>query len=86
MGEFMYPSNNKASEATIYDQALKVVEEAEEVKVAAEEADDWQILTETYDVIHTCEGILRKYPKELRQKAHDHVRAKCKARGDYETK
>lgn len=84
MGEFMYPSNNKASEATVYDQAAKVVEEANEVLEAAAECDDWQILIETYDVVHTCEGILRKYPKELRQKAHDHVRAKCKARGDYE--
>lgn len=85
MGEFMYPSNNKASEATVYDQAAKIVEESDELLQAAAEADDWQILTNTYDVAHACEGILRKYPKELRQKAHDHVRAKCKARGDYET-
>lgn len=84
MGEFMYPSNNKASEASVYDQAAKVVEEANEVLEAAAEGDDWQILIETYDVVHTCEGIMRKYPKELRQKAHDHVRSKCKARGDYE--
>lgn len=84
MGEFMYPSNNKASGTTVFEQAVKVVEEAEEVRAAAAEGNDWQVLIETYDVVHACEGILRKYPKELRQKAHDHVRAKCKARGDYE--
>lgn len=84
MGEFMYPSNNKASNASVYDQAVKLVEEANEVLEAAADGDDWQILVETYDAAQTCEGILRKYPKELRQKAHDFVRDKCRNRGDYE--
>lgn len=51
MGEFMYPSNNKAAEVTQYEQAVKIVKEAEEVLHATEEADDWQTLIETYDVI-----------------------------------
>ena len=84
MGEFMFPSNNKASNASVYDQAVKLVEEANEVFEAAAEGDDWETLVETYDVVQTCEGILRKYPKELRQKAHGFVRDKCKNRGDYE--
>jgi hypothetical protein len=84
MGEFIFPKNKKAAESTIFQQAEKVVEEANEVKEAVCEMDDWNILTETYDCINSCEGILRKYPKELRQKAHDAVRSKCKNRGDYE--
>lgn len=85
MGEFMFPKNKKAAENTIFQQAAKVVEEANEVLEAVAEMDDWDILCETYDCINACEGILRKYPdKALRQKAHDFVRDKCKNRGDYE--
>lgn len=85
MGEFMFPKNRKAAENTIFQQAEKVVEEANEVKEAVAEMDDWAILTETFDCINAREGILRRYPnKELRQKAHDYVRDKCKNRGDYE--
>lgn len=84
MGEFMFPKNKKAAESTIFQQVEKVVEETNEVLEAVGEMDDWNILCETYDCINACEGILRKYPKELRQKAHDAVRDKCRKRGDYE--
>lgn len=81
---YRFPANGKAGKATLEQQARKVCEEAGEVLFAVKRAEGVdRMLEETWDTIHACEGILRRYPITRVMKARAKVSIKCLLRGDY---
>ena len=84
MGFYQFKSNKRAAEATLGEQVAKLEEEVKEV---SEEFDrdpfgGDALLVETWDVIFTAEGILRKFDKDQVQQARTIVVEKAKRRGD----
>lgn len=84
MGFYQFKSNKRAAEATLGEQVAKLEEEVKEV---SEEFDrdpfgGDALLVETWDVIFTAEGILRKFDKDQVQQARTTVVEKAKRRGD----
>ena len=79
---FRFPANKRAKDATLNEQVAKVREEAVEVYRACMDWDDEAILIEAWDVIYAAEGVLRKYPKDMAERAFEAVKAKAKERGD----
>lgn len=84
MGFYQFKSNKRAAEATISDQIAKLEEEVKEVYEEFENDPFGSdaLLVETWDVIYTAEGILRKFDKDQVQKARTVVVEKAKRRGD----
>lgn len=84
MGFYQFKSNKRAAEATLAEQVAKLEEEVKEVSEEFERdpfgGDD--LLVETWDVIYTAEGILRKFSKDQVQQARTVVVEKAKRRGD----
>lgn len=84
MGFYQFKSNKRAAEATLSDQIAKLEEEVKEVSEEFER-DPFggdALLVETWDVIYTAEGILRKFDKDQVQQARTVVVEKAKRRGD----
>lgn len=82
MGMYRFPANKRAKEATLGDQVKKLDEECREVTEAYMDMEDDHLLDETWDVIYTAEGILRKFGKQQVEASFERVRDKSKARGD----
>ena len=80
---YTFPPNVQAREATMREQAAKVMEEASEVAEAAEGSDAGHIAREAWDVVQAAEGILRKLPADTVERAHADVMLRCSRRGDY---
>lgn len=85
MGFYQFKANKRATEATLGQQVEKLVEEVEEVveEFQREPFGTDDLLVETWDVIFTAEGILRKFNKDQVQQARDRVVEKAKRRGDF---
>lgn len=84
MGFYQFKSNKRAAEATLGEQVAKLEEEVKEVSEEFERnpfGGD-ALLVETWDVIFTAEGILRKFDKDQVQQARTTVVEKAKRRGD----
>lgn len=84
MGFYQFKSNKRAAEATLGEQVAKLEEEVKEVSEEFER-DPFggdALLVETWDVIFTAEGILRKFDKDQVQQARTTVFEKAKRRGD----
>lgn len=84
MGFYQFKSNKRAAEATLGEQVAKLEEEVKEVSEEFER-DPFggdALLVETWDVIFTAEGILRKFDKDQVQQARTTVVEKAKRRGD----
>lgn len=84
MGFYQFKSNRRAAEATLGEQVAKLEEEVKEVSEEFER-DPFggdALLVETWDVIFTAEGILRKFDKDQVQQARTTVVEKAKRRGD----
>lgn len=79
---YHFPQNARAERATKRLQALKVNEEACEVMEAMSDTDE-RIIEETWDVIHACEGLLRKFPRWKVRLGRARVEVKNGLRGDY---
>lgn len=84
MGFYQFESNKRAAEATLSDQIAKLEEEVKEVSEEFENDPFGSdaLLVETWDVIYTAEGILRKFDKDQVQQARTVVVEKAKRRGD----
>lgn len=84
MGFYQFKSNKRAAEATLSDQIAKLEEEVKEVSEEFENDPFGSdaLLVETWDVIYTAEGILRKFDKDQVQQARTVVVEKAKRRGD----
>lgn len=84
MGFYRFKSNKRAAEATLSDQIAKLEEEVKEVSEEFENDPFGSdaLLVETWDVIYTAEGILRKFDKDQVQQARTVVVEKAKRRGD----
>lgn len=85
MGFYQFKPNRRAAETTLGEQVAKLEEEVKEV---SEEFERDQfggdaLLVETWDVIFTAEGILRKFDKDQVQQARTAVVEKAKRRGDF---
>lgn len=85
---YHFPSCVQAGKNSIDHQVRKVEEEADELwdEIAKYPRDDARILEETWDVIHACEGILRKYTIHEVYNAMKAVEAKNQERGYYDEK
>ena len=83
---YQFPSCIKAEKASTSAQIVKLLEEVVEVADAYEhDCFDYQrILEETWDVIHTAEGILRKHAILQVEAARKAVEEKNRARGYYD--
>lgn len=79
---YAFPPNRRAEKATKKLQALKVNEEACEVMEAMSDTDE-RIIEEAWDVIHACEGLLRKFPRWKVRLGRARVEVKNGLRGDY---
>ena len=84
MGFYQFKSNRRAAEATLGEQVAKLEEEVKEVseEFARDPFGGDALLVETWDVIFTAEGILRKFDKDQVQQARTTVVEKAKRRGD----
>lgn len=85
MGFYQFKPNRRAAEATLGEQVAKLEEEVKEVSEEFER-DPFggdALLVETWDVIFTAEGILRKFDKDQVQQARTAVVEKAKRRGDF---
>lgn len=84
MGFYQFKSNKRAAEAALSDQIAKLEEEVKEVSEEFENDPFGSdaLLVETWDVIYTAEGILRKFDKDQVQQARTVVVEKAKRRGD----
>lgn len=84
MGFYQFKSNKRAAEATLGEQVAKLEEEVKEVseEFARDPFGSDALLVETWDVIFTAEGILRKFDKDQVQQARTTVVEKAKRRGD----
>lgn len=82
---YHFPACIQAEQNSLDHQVRKVEEEADELwdEIAQSQRDNARILEETWDVIHACEGILRKYSITEVYNAMKAVEAKNKARGYY---
>lgn len=82
---YHFPACINAEQNSLDHQVRKVEEEADELwdEIAQSQRDDARILEETWDVIHACEGVLRKYAIAEVYAAMMDVEAKNKARGYY---
>lgn len=65
---------------SVSKQMMKVLEEADEVKTACTEE---TIIEETFDLIHACETLLRKFDQDHVKKQYDLVIKKNEERGYY---
>lgn len=85
---YHFPACIQAEQETIENQVRKVEEEADELwnEIARCPRDDARILEETWDVIHACEGVLRKYAIHDVYNAMKAVEAKNQERGYYDEK
>lgn len=81
--KYLFKSNKRSKEATIYRQIDKVIEEANEARDALNDMEpDHRVAEELLDTIWACEGALRKLPKRAVDDACEIVSEKAVARGD----
>lgn len=80
--KYNFPANKRAKEATLTQQLAKLQEELAEIFDANEELDEPGILEETLDLIYSCEGVLRKWPKRQVDAMYEEVTQKAIARHD----
>ena len=81
---YRFPSNKRAECASLCDQIIKLHEETNEVSRAfLDDESDARIIEETWDVIQTAEGILRKFPTWMVAIGFARVKLKSWHRGDY---
>lgn len=81
--KYLFKSNKRSKESTIYQQLDKVIEEANEARDALNDMEpDNRVAEELLDTIWACEGALRKLPKKDVYDAYEIVKEKAVARGD----
>ena len=80
---YSFPENLRAASETVESQALKVCEEAQEAARAAVCEGSGRIIEETWDCVHACEGLLRKFPLADVARGRAAVEEKGRRRGDY---
>lgn len=81
---YSFTANRRASEATVEEQAAKIMEEAEEVSKALHDGESpFIILEEVMDVIVAAEGMLRKFDRSVVFHAYHAELDKGVRRGDW---
>lgn len=82
--KYTFPENQRAAHASRDKQAVKILEEATEVRLALEEGEpDCRVLEEAADCYQAIEGLFRKCRKIDVVRAIARVKIKCYNRGDY---
>lgn len=80
---YRFPPNSQAAECTLYEQMDKVCEEVAELDEATRSGDAAHVCREAWDVIQAVEGILRRFPEAVVERARADVVLRCSRRGDY---
>ena len=80
---YRFPANKQAAEKDSISQLDKVLEEADELADALHEGDAEHACREAWDVIQAVEGILRRCPGHVVERARADVMLRCSRRGDY---
>lgn len=78
-----FPLNRQAAECTLYEQMDKVCEEVAELDEATRSGDTAYVCREAWDVVQAVEGILRRCPDHVVERARADVMLRCSRRGDY---
>lgn len=80
---YRFPANRRAAGLDAASQLDKVLEEADELADALHEGDADHACREAWDVIQAAEGILRRCPEAVVERARADVVLRCSRRGDY---
>lgn len=80
---YRFPPNSQAAECALYEQMDKVYEEVAELDEATRAGDTAHVCREAWDVIQAAEGILRRCPDHVVERARADVMLRCSRRGDY---
>lgn len=83
MTAYRFPRNVQAAECTLYEQMDKVYEEVAELEEAMRAGDTSHVCREAWDVVQAAEGILRRCPDAVVERAHADIMLRCSRRGDY---
>lgn len=81
--QYRFPPNKQAAGLDAASQLDKVLEEADELADALHEGDADHACREAWDVIQAAEGILRRCPEAVVERARADVMLRCSRRGDY---
>lgn len=80
---YRFPPSKQAAGLDAASQLDKVLEEADELADALHEGDAEHACREAWDVIQAVEGILRRFPDHVVERARADVMLRCSRRGDY---
>lgn len=80
---YRFPPNKQAAGLDAASQLDKVLEEADELADALHDGDADHACREAWDVVQAVEGILRRCPDHVVERARADVMLRCSRRGDY---